>query len=150
MPITDPVKCYYQTMDPLAIVSLPRWVGSSTHLVSERYGFKSHRSLNMSAITYNCSSHGRIISLLAGQLKFISSKIVIIFCLLPPPITYQLPLFSPPQQGSLVHHHQKWVPTPEIHIPWTYQAQWHFYLILIRCQLTMLLLTHHLSFCRTV
>ena len=23
MPITDPVKCYYQTIDPLAIVCLP-------------------------------------------------------------------------------------------------------------------------------
>ena len=108
-------------------------VGSSTHLVPERYGFKSHRSLNLSAIAYNCNPYGRIISLLAGLIKFTSSKIVIIFCLLPPPITYQLPLFSPPQQGSLVHRHQKWKPKLEIHILWTYQAQWHFYLILIHC-----------------
>ena len=57
-----------------------------------------------SAIAFSCSPYGRIISLLAGPMKFISSKIVIIFSLSPSPIKYQLPLFSPPQQGSLVHH----------------------------------------------
>ena len=46
-------------------------------------------------------------------------------------ITYHLPLFSSPQQGSLVHHHQKYRPALGIHILWTYQAQWHFYLTLI-------------------
>ena len=63
--------------------------------------------------------------------KFLPWTIMIILSLSPSSITYHLPLFSSPQQGSLVHHHQKYRPALGIHILWTYQAQWHFYLTLI-------------------
>ena len=35
-------------------------------------------------------------------------------------LSYHLPLFSPPQLNSLVHHHETWTPTLEIRILCTY------------------------------